>query len=110
MKVLPIFEANFALFYEKKSKNTTRGEVFYSFMMSYTVKLQEKINRILHSEALLSDLDEVKLERKCDILRKIGLKDEEIYLQIWKRSSQSLVVDYQYLLSTRHYKTIKAEI
>jgi hypothetical protein len=76
-------------------------------MMSYTVKLQEKINRILHSDIPLSEMDEAKMEIKCDILRKIGLKDEEIYLQIWKRSSQSLVVDYQYLLSTRHYKTIK---
>lgn len=71
------------------------------------MKLQEKINRILHSDIPLSEMEEGKMERKCDILRKIGLKDEEIYLQIWKRSSQSLVVDYQYLLSTRHYKTIK---
>ncbi len=79
-------------------------------MVSYTVKLQEKINRILHSEIPLSDLDEAKMERKCDILRKIGLEDEDIYLQVWKRSNQTSVSDYQFWLSTQNYKKIKEEI
>lgn len=54
---------------------TTRGEIFYQFVMSYTVKLSEKIKKILHMNVPLSDLSLEDMERKCDILRKVGLKD-----------------------------------
>jgi len=35
------------------------------------------------------------------------MMDREIYLEIWRKSGKSSVTDYQLLLSTRHYKTIK---
>jgi hypothetical protein len=45
-------------------------------MMSYTVKLSEKINRILNLQVPLSEMSDDRIDRKCDVLRKIGLKDE----------------------------------
>ena len=92
------------------SSKTTGGEIFYKFMMSYTVKLSDKINKILNLSVPLSEMSEEKIDRKCDVLRKIGLKDEEIYLEIWKRSNKESINDYQFLLSTRSYKLIKGEI
>lgn len=49
-------------------------------MMSYTVKLSEKINKILNLNVPLSEMSDERIDRKCDILRKIGIKDEDIYL------------------------------
>lgn len=38
---------------------------------------------------------------------KMGLSEKEIYLEIWNRSNRSSLEDYQYILATRDYKTIK---
>ena len=54
LDVLPVFDNNYALFYEVQSNKTTKGEIFYKFMMSYTVKLSEKINKILNIDKSLS--------------------------------------------------------
>jgi hypothetical protein len=40
----------------------------------------------------------------------MGLKEKEIYLQIWNRSSRSSLDDYQYLHATKDSKAIKGEI
>jgi hypothetical protein len=109
ISLLPILDHNFALFYEDQGSHlTTRGEVFYSFMMSYTVDLGQKVSRILEGSS--TDISDEELESKCDVLRKIGLSDQQIYLEIWRRSTRSTVKDFQYILATRDYKTIKGEI
>lgn len=39
----------------------TRGEFFYSFMVSYTVSLQDKINLILTTDKPISSLSEEEI-------------------------------------------------
>lgn len=55
-------------------------------------------------------MSEEDLEIRCEALRKMGLNDQQIYLEIWRRSTRSTVKDFQYILATRDYKTIKGEI
>ena len=76
INVLPVFSNNYALFYEMKSNKTSNGEIFYKFMMSYTVKLSDKINRILNLNVPLNDMSDEKIDHKCDVLRKIGLSEQ----------------------------------
>ena len=76
LKVLPVFNKNYALFYEMKSNKTSNGEIFYKFMMSYTVKLSDKINRILNLNVPLSEMSDERIDHKCDVLRKIGLSEQ----------------------------------
>jgi hypothetical protein len=41
---------------------------------------------------------------------KMGLTKKEIYLRLWNNSSKCDIVDYQFLLDTMDYNTIRAEI
>jgi hypothetical protein len=40
----------------------------------------------------------------------MGLTKKQIYLRLWNRSSKSDVADYQFLLDTMDYNTIRSEI
>jgi len=62
LSLLPIFDNNYALFYEDvDSQLTSAGEIFYSFVVSYTVKLNQKVNRILEADVNLSELKDEDL-------------------------------------------------
>jgi hypothetical protein len=50
------------------------------------------------------------LEEKCDMARKMGLNEKELYLELWNRSSKNSIEDYQFILATRNYKKIHMEI
>jgi hypothetical protein len=55
ISLLPVFDHNYALFYEDTSAHiTTRGEVFYSFVLSYTVDVSQKVSQILEAGGNLS--------------------------------------------------------
>lgn len=61
ISLLPVFDNNYALFYEDTTRKTTRGEIFYSFVLSYTVQINEKVNQILETGKILSQISEEEL-------------------------------------------------
>jgi hypothetical protein len=58
----------------------------------------------------ISTLSTEVIEAKCDMARKIGLEEKDIYLEIWNRTAKSSVEDYKFLLATKDFKTIYNQI
>lgn len=107
LRLLPVLDHNYVLFYEQAG-GKQGGSMLYSFVMSYTVDMAVKVEKVLESKAREGEEDEI--ESKAEVLRKMGMGEREIYLQFWQKSSQSTLQDYQLLLATDHYPTIKQQI
>ena len=103
---------NFAVFYQNISQFNIyrKGEATYWFALTEPMALDEKIRRIFDYGAEITRLKPEVLEEKCDMARKMGLSEKDLYLEIWNRSNKNSIEDYQFILATRNYKTIHSEI
>ena len=80
----------------------------YWFTISQPVKLEDKINDLFP----LDQMDTIKKDRdllteKCDMAFKMGLPVKDIFIELWNRTGRSTDEDYQLLLATKSYETIK---
>jgi hypothetical protein len=66
------------------------------------------VKRIFDYGKEISTLEQEVLSSKYDMAQKMGLSHRDIYLEIWNKSSKSTVDDYNFLLATNHYKTVRA--
>jgi hypothetical protein len=58
----------------------------------------------------LKDISLGIIEEKVDMARKIGLTRTEIYLELWNKTNKHEIEEFQFLLGTLDYETIKKEI
>lgn len=76
--------------------------------MSHLIKMEDKLRHILPHDVAKEEF--VHIEERADMANKMGLERKEIYLRLWNNSNKNQVEDYNLLLDTLHYDTIKAEI
>ncbi len=103
---------NFGIFFQLRPQynNYTKGEINYWFSVTEFIRKEEKIKKIFNYGMEISALSTEVIEAKCDMARKIGLEEKDIYLEIWNRTSKSSVEDYKFLLAAKDYKTIYNQI
>ena len=75
-------------------------------MLTNTIKMEDKLREVLPQELAQFKLDNI--EEKADMANKMGLKRKDIYLRLWNNSNKSSVDDFNLLLDTLDYDTIKA--
>lgn len=75
-------------------------------MLTNTIKMEDKLREVLPQELTQFKLDNI--EEKADMANKMGLKRKDIYLRLWNNSNKSSVDDFNLLLDTLDYDTIKA--
>jgi len=68
--------------------------------------MEDKLREVLPQELAQFKLDNI--EEKADMANKMGLKRKDIYLGLWNNSNKSSVDDFNLLLDTLDYDTIKA--
>jgi len=68
--------------------------------------MEDKLREVLPQELAQFKLDNI--EEKADMANKMGLKRKDIYLRLWNNSNKSSVDDFNLLLDTLDYDTIKA--
>jgi len=75
-------------------------------VLTNTIKMEDKLREVLPQELAQFKLDNI--EEKADMANKMGLKRKDIYLRLWNNSNKSSVDDFNLLLDTLDYDTIKA--
>lgn len=114
---LEMLNGNFMLFYQIKPEfnKKTKGEIDYLIILTQKLTVTQKLNEIFNFKSHQDLRDIVAnnysvIEDKCDIAFKIGLSRRDVFLELWNKSGKTEVDDFNFLLDTLDYDTIKAEI
>jgi hypothetical protein len=110
--ILHLGQDRFAFFFETHASRTSSDNpnVTYRFAITQPVSLRAKLDRIYPSPQEIQSYSLEQLYEKSNIAEKMGLSKREAFLELWLRSAKSSIVDFQILLSTRHFPTIEAQV